>query len=263
MEYPSFGSLLAQQTGYQSKLLYRTPIAVFFTLIFPIMLMVIFGAIFGNEEIPALGITVAQHFVGGLAVYAAASAAYTNIGVGTAYQRDQGVLKRFKGSPLSPAVFFAGKIISAVLIAFIAVVLMFVVGVLLYDVKIFSDLLPAALLTFFVGVGCFAALGLLVAAVSPTGSAATAIANATLLPVAFLSGVFIPEETLRDGAPQWMIAVGEIFPLKAFNVAFQMAFLPVTSPPGIDWGALGFMALWGAAAAVLSLRLFKWESKRI
>lgn len=259
MAYASSGKLLMQQTSYQNKLFYRTPIAAFFTLIFPIMLMVIFGAIFGSEEIPALGITVAQYFVGSLAVFAAASATYTNIGVGTAFQRDQGILKRFKGSPLPPSLFFGGKIISSVLIAFIAVVLMFIVGMLLYDVKVFVDLLPAALLTFFVGVSCFAALGLLVAAVSPTGNAATAIANSTLLPIAFLSGVFIP---LGDDAPQWMITFGNIFPLKAFNDAFQMAFLPETTPPGIDWGALGFMALWGIVAAVLALRLFKWEPRR-
>lgn len=252
-------SILGQQTNYQTKLFFRTPIAAFFTIIFPLLLMVIFGALFGSEEIDELGITVAQYYVPALAVFAAASATYTNIGVSTAFQRDEGILKRFKGSPLAPSIFFGGKVISSVVVAVIAVVLMLGVGVPLYGVTIFVDLLPAAILTFLVGVGCFAALGLVVAAVSPTGNAATAIANATLLPLAFFSGLFIPT---GDDAPQWIITVGNIFPLKHFNEAFQAAFLPETVAPGFDWPALGYMAIWGIVALFVGLRLFKWESKR-
>lgn len=250
---------MGQQTNYQTKLFYRTPVAAFFTIIFPLLLMVIFGALFGSQEIEALGITVAQYYVPALAVFAAASATYTNIAVGTAFQRDEGILKRFRGSPLAPSIFFGGKVISATVIAVVAVVLMFGAGVPLYGVTIYVDLLAAATLTFLVGVGCFAALGLLVAALAPTGNAATAIANATLLPLAFFSGLFVPTS---DDTPQWIVTVGDIFPLKHFNEAFQAAFLPETEAPGFDWFALGYMALWGIVALFLGLRLFKWESKR-
>lgn len=259
MGRPSAGSLLTQQTGYQTKIFLRTPVAAFFTLIFPVMLLLLFGAIFGSEEIPELGVTVAQYFAPALAVFAAANATYSNLGVGLAYQRDEGILKRIRGGPLAPSIFFGGKVVASTLIAAVATVIMMTVGVFAYGITIYPRTLPAAILTFLVGTACFAALGLLVAAVSPSGNAATAITNATLLPLAFLSGLFIP---LTDETPQWMVTIGDIFPLKAFNEAFQQAFLPGTTGMQFDWGALAFMALWGIVALLLGIRLFRWEVRQ-
>lgn len=247
--------LIRQQVGYEIKMFYRTPIAAFFTLIFPLMLLFIFGAIFGNEEIPDLGITVAQYFAPALAVFSAASATYTNIGVFTSFQRDEGILKRVRGTPLPPWIFFVGKMLSSFLIALTAVTLMMAVGVVLYDISIFAMTIPAALVAFFAGIICFASLGLLVAAVAPSGNAATAIANSTLLPLAFFSGLFIP---LGDDSPAWLTTLGDIFPLKSFNEAFQAAFLPGTVDR-FDWAAIGYMLIWAVAGALLALRLFKWE----
>lgn len=253
----AFG-ILRQQVGYQNKMFYRTPISAFFTLVFPLILLVLFGALFGSEEIEELGVTVAQFFAPALAVFAAATATYTNISVGTAFQRDEGILKRIRGSPLPPWLFFSGKVASATLVAALAVLIMMAVGVLVYGVTIFPRTLSAAILTFLVGAACFACLGLLVAAVAPTGNAANAIANATLLPVAFLSGLFFPT---TSETPQWLLTVGDIFPLKHFNDAFQATFLPGTTGPQFDWAALGYMALWGVVALLLALRLFKWEPR--
>ena len=250
-------SLLGQHTGYQTKLFYRTPIAAFFTIIFPLLLLVIFGALFGSEEIEELGVTVAQYYAPALAVFATASATYTNIGVGTAFQRDEGILKRVHGSPLPPSIFLGGKVVSSMLVAAFAVVLMMAVGVVAYGITIYLRTLPAAIVTFLVGVACFAALGLLVAAVAPSGNAATAIANATLLPLAFFSGLFIPVD---DDTPAWIKTIGDIFPLKHFNEAFQKAFLPGTTGAQFDWFALLYMTLWGVGALLIALRLFKWEN---
>ncbi len=250
--------LLRQQVSYQNKLFFRTPISAFFTLVFPLMLLVLFGALFGSERIDELGVTVAQYFAPALAVFSAASANYNNISIGTAYQRDLGILKRIKGSPLPPWLFFVGKVVSTTLVAALAMVIMMTFGVIAYGVTIYPRTLAAAVITFLVGSACFASMGLLVAAVSPTGNAATAIANATLLPLAFLSGLFFPT---TSETPQWLITVGDIFPLKHYNDAFQATFAPNTTGAQFDWFALGYMALWGAVALVLALRLFKWEAR--
>ena len=78
-------------------------------------------------------------------------------------RRDEGVLKRWRGTPLSPALYIGGFLVSAVLIALIGVVLMLTMGVVLYDLEIEWAKMPAAFVTFVVGVGTFAALGMLVA----------------------------------------------------------------------------------------------------
>lgn len=261
--------LLWGQTRYQNKIFWRTPISAFFTLIFPLILLVVFAAIFGSQNIDYLNITVAQFYAPALAVFSAASASYTNIGVGTAYQRDLGVLKRVHGTPLPAWIYLSGKVLSAVYIAAIAVAVMLTVGHFAYGVQFFLRTVPAGIVTFSVGVISFAALGLVVAAVSPNGNAATAIANATLLPLAFFSGVFIVANEL----PTWMDILGKVFPLKHFNDAFQAVFnpwmctgdpatncVPVTGPQ-FHWGDLAVMAVWGVVGMIVAVRYFKWESK--
>jgi ABC-2 type transport system permease protein len=248
--------LLAGQVGYQNRIFFRNPMAAFFTLFFPLMIFVVFSLMFGNEMIESLGVTTAQYYAPSMAVFAAVSATYTNLAVTTAYQRDQGILKRVKGTPLPPIVYMGGKVISAIMIAAISVVIMLSVGVAFYGVEIYSRTLPAATLTFSVGVFCFAALGLMVAALVSSGEGATAVANATLLPLAFFSGVFIVPS---DDSPAWLETVANIFPLKHFVEPFVAAFNPQFTGMQFHWTSLAYMTLWGAVALFVAVRYFTWE----
>ncbi|MFV1971329.1 MAG: ABC transporter permease [Acidimicrobiia bacterium] len=256
-ERPSSLPLLWGQTNYQTKIFFRNPMAAFFTLFFPLMIFVVLSLVFGNQKIDYLGITTAQYYAPSMAVFAAVSATYTNLAVTTAYQRDQGILKRVRGTPLPPTIYMGGKIISAVMIAAMAVLIMMTIGVAFYGVQVFAATLPAAIVTFVVGVASFAALGLLIAAVVSSGESATAVANATLLPLAFISGVFVAPTV---GAPVWLDAVANAFPLKHFAEPFIAAFNPLTEGAGWDWISLGYMTLWGVIAVFLAIRYFKWEA---
>ena len=257
MARPTLAQLVYHQFRYQNKVFWRTPIAAFFTIVFPLMLLVLFTAIFGNDMIEGLGVTTAQFFTPGLAVFAAVSATYTNLAIGTAIARDTGILKRVRGTPIPPWAYIAGRVASAVYLAFIAITLMMAVGIFFYGVELFPRTIPSALLTFLVGVSCFASLGMLVAAISPNGDAAPAITNATLLPIAFISGIFFP---LSD-PPAWMEITGNLFPLKPFADAFRDAFDPTLSGAQFHWPELGFMMLWAVAAALVAIRFFRWEPR--
>ncbi len=250
-------SLLATQNRYQNTIFFRTPIAAFFTIFFPLMIFIVFSLVFGNVFIEALGVTTAQYYAPALAVFAAVSASYTNIATITAYQRDLGILKRVRGTPLPASVYMGGKIVSAIEIAVLSVVVMMAIGVAFYGVEIYARTLPAAIVTFLIGVGTFAALGLLVAALVSSGEGATAVTNATLLPLAFISGIFLVPS---GDAPAWLDTVANIFPLKHFVEPFATAFNPTYTGSGWDWASLGYMLLWGVIATVLAIRFFKWES---
>lgn len=264
--------LVYQQIKYQNKIFWRTPIAAFFTLVFPLMFLVLFAAIFGNDEIEALGVTTAQFYAPALAVFGAASATYTNLCTSTTIARDEGILKRVRGTPLPPWVYIAGRVGSALWIASLAVGLMMSIGIGFYGVELIGRTLLAAILSFVLGAASFAALGLFMAAVTPSGDAAPAVTNATLLPIAFVSDVFIPVEN----PPFWLEALGNIFPLKHFVAAFGDAFHPGLTGTGFSWTGAEFseltgtgeyaiglhvavMAAWGIGAAILALRFFKWE----
>jgi ABC-2 type transport system permease protein len=259
-----FGLLLGQ-IKYQNKLFWRTPVAAFFTLAFPLMFLVLFTAIFGNDEITSLGVTTAQFYAPALAVFGAASATYTNLSITTAIARDEGILKKVRGTPLPPRIYIAGRVGSAVWIALVAVFVMMTVGIVAYGVEVAGSTFAAALVSFLVGAASFAALGLMVAALVPNGDSAPAVANATLLPMAFVSDVFI----LTENPPAWMETLGNIFPLKHFVASLGDAFNPTLTGSGFAWrGAdseyaiglhLAVMAAWGIGAAAIAVRYFKWE----
>lgn len=257
--------LLVQQIKYQNKIFWRSPVSAFFTIVFPLMFLVLFTALFGNDEISALGVTTAQFYAPALAVFGVASATYTNLLITTAISRDEGILKKVRGTPLPPWLYIAGRVGSAVWIALSAVVIMMTVGSVVYGVEIRGSTLAAAALTFLVGAATFAAVGLMVAALVPNADSAPAVAQATLLPIAFISDVFI----VTDDMPAWMEALGNIFPLKHFVAAFGDAFNPSLSGSGFAWSGsdteyaiglhLAVMLAWGIGGAIIAVRYFKWE----
>lgn len=249
--------LLRRQIGYQNRLFRRTPIAAFFTLVFPLIFLVLFGALFdGIDVAPGLEVDAAQFYAPGLAVFAAVSATYTNIGIGVAIYRDEGVLKRIRGTPLPRWVYMGGVVGSGVSIAAVGALIMLGVGFLLYGIEMdLGNVLPAAV-TFVVGVASFSLLGLALASVAPSGQSAPALANATLLPVAFVSNVFI---SVRNDPPAWLDLLGDIFPLKAFADSFFAAFDPFEEGSAYKPWLLLRIGLWGLAGALVAAGKFRWE----
>ena len=258
MTWPSTAKLLIQQIRHQLLMLWRTPIALFFTIILPLMMLVLFNAIFGDGTIDVNGEawSVRQFYAGSLAAFAAVSATYTNLANMVPIRREEGVLKRWRSTPLPPAVYIGGFIGSAIVLAFAGAVLMLGAGVAFYGLEIDAAKMPGAALTFLVGVGSFAGLGMMVAALVDKASSAAAVANATILPLAFISNVFIPTD---DDAPAWLDTLGNIFPLKPFAESFQDAFNPYVAAPAISWGRLAYVALWGVVGTLIAVKTFTWD----
>ncbi len=255
--FPSTSRLLVVQTRYQLVTFWRIPVAMFFTVGLPLIMLVLFNALFGDGTIEANGgdWSIQQFYTGGLAAFTAVSATFTNLANMVPIRRDEGVLKRWRGTPLPTWIYVAGFCISALIIALVGVVLLLTLGVVAYDLEIEAAKMPAALLTFVVGVTSFAALGMALAAVVKTASGASAAANAIILPLAFVSNIFIP---LED-PPRWIEIVGGIFPLKPFASAFQDCFSPFVEAPAFAWGRLAFVAAWGAVGLAVALTRFRWE----
>ena len=245
-------------TRSQNRIFWRTPVAAFFTLVFPILMLVLFTAIFGNDAFDTVygRVNSSQFYTPGLAVFAAASSTYTGIGINLASRRELGILKRVRGTPLPPWVYLAGVVLSAVWIAALGVAAMVVLGVAAYGVNVEAAKLPAMLLSFGVGSASFAALGLALASVARSVSMAVPIANATLLPIAFVSNIFIP---FGSETPRWLEVIGDIFPLKHFGLAFGEAMNPLSEAPAVEWPRLGVLVLWLAVGAAVAAWRFTWD----
>ena len=144
------------------------------------------------------------------------------------------MLKRWRGTPERPWVVLGGMIGSSIVLAAGGVVVMLALGVAAYDLDIEAAKVPAAIVTFVVGVASFAAMGMAVAGVCPNANAASALANVIILPMAFVSDVFIAIED----PPRWLEMLGDVLPLKPFAQAFQNCFNPAVDAPAFDWARL-------------------------
>jgi len=247
---------LWRQMRYQNRMFWRTPVAAFFTVAFPIMFLVLFSVLFGEGEVN--GVPFSQFFTPAIATFAAVSATFTNLAIGTALSRDLGILKRVRGTPLPPWIYMAGRIASGVWIATLSVVLTFFLGWLLYDVKIPWGNVPAALLGFVVGIATFSALGLAIAAIVKNGDAVPAVAQAIILPMAFISDIFI----VSENPPAWLTTAGNIFPLKHFANLMVDAFNPFRTDPVLGWHHIAVMLVWGVASLLIASRFFSWEPSK-
>jgi ABC-2 type transport system permease protein len=255
---PGAVALLARQFRYQNLLFWRNPFSAFFTIAFPLMFLLLFCSLQGGSRlIERGGIRFAQFFTPSILVFAAISATYVNLSVSVAIVRDEGILKRLRGTPMPGWVYVAGRVLHATYAAVLASVLMVAAGVLLFHVKLIGHLLPAAIVTLFVGTLSFCALGLALAAVCPNGEAAPAMANFTWLPVAFVSSIFFP----LDAAPAWLRSLGGIFPVKHFAEAMQASFNPFTTGSGFRWHDLAVIALWAVGGTIVAVRRFQWEPR--
>jgi ABC-2 type transport system permease protein len=253
---PSTWHLLRGQFRYCTRSFWRTPVAAFFTLVFPLSFLVVLGAIAGNEIIDSRsGIRFAQFLTPVFAVFGACMAAFVSLALGVAYARESGVLKRLRSTPLPPWIHLAGRVAAAVWVSLIAFALVTAAGVAFYGVQIVWRMLPATILTFVVGVACFAALGLAIVSLAPTPAATQALANGGLILIAFISDVFVV--TL----PTWLDRLGWFFPLKHFVNAVADSFNPNIEGNGLSWDHLGVLLAWGVVGLLVALWRFTWEPR--
>jgi ABC-2 type transport system permease protein len=257
---PSSLAQLVTHVGYQIRLFVRTPIAVFFTLLLPLMMLVLFNALFGGSDVDTGSgeWPLSQFYTGALAAFTAVSATFTNLANIVPIRRDEGVLKRWRGTPQRPWVYIGGLIGSAIALAAVGVLIMLALGVVAYDLDIEAAKVPAAIVSFLVGVTSFAAMGMAIAGLCPSASAASALANAIILPMAFISDVFIPMED----PPAWLATLGDILPLKPFVQSFQDTLNPLVEAPAFNWDLLARTAVWGIAGLLVAIRWFRWEPAR-
>jgi len=251
---PSTSSLIWGQFRYCTRSYWRTPVAAFFTLVFPTTFLVVISAIAGNAVLDERsGIRFAQFLTPVFAVFGICMASFVSLALGVAYARQAGVLKRLRTTPLPPWTHIAGRLATATYVSLVALLIIVGVGVVFYGVDIVWRTVPAVLLTVVVGVFCFAALGLAAVSIVPTPGATQALTNGGLILLAFVSDIFIVQ------LPDWLDTVGWLFPLKHFVNAVADGFNPYLTGSGLYWDHLAVMAAWGVAGVIVALRFFTWE----
>jgi ABC-2 type transport system permease protein len=248
-------ALAAHQFRFDQKTFWRNPASVFFTVLLPVIFLLIFATIFGNDRIDELGgVKTTTYYVPAIISLAVVSATFQSLAISLTVDREHGLLKRSRGTPLPGWVFIAGRIGNSVVVSVLMLALLAALGRVIYSVQIPWDRLPAVLVTLTIGAGAFCCLGIAITAAIPSEDAAAPITNVAVLPLYFLSGVFIPESEIPSG----VLHVADAFPIRHFFEAFFTAWDPATVGAGFEWGHLAVVAAWGVAGLLIALRTFSW-----
>jgi ABC-2 type transport system permease protein len=253
-------SLVLHQYRYDQKRFWREPASVFFTVVLPLIFFTLFAAIFGNDETVVNGTTIdtATYYVPAILALSLLNATFVNLTIWLTIERERGQLKRVRATPVPAWVVIAGRTLTAAAISAVMVVIVVAFGAVLYGVEVPTSTLPGVVISVVVGTFALAALGFAAAGLVPSENAAPPIANVLVLPLEFISGIFVPSEQI----PGWMDGIASVFPVKPLFDSLLEAFDPTTTGIGVAWGDLAVVAAWGVAGVVLALRFFRWAPRR-
>jgi ABC-2 type transport system permease protein len=251
-------ALAFDQVRYVNSAFWRNPARAFFTFAFPLMFLVIFTSLLGNGTVAigSMRVKESTYYVASMASFGVITACFNNLAINMTFNRESGILKRIDGTPVPHVAFFASRIVHAVAVALLLVAITAAFGQLAYDAHVPRGItLVRFLAMLLVGAASFSALGIAITALIPNADAAAPVVNIAIMPLLFLSGIFIP---FGNGTPAWVLWVARIFPVRHFAVGMEAGFLGTP----FRWSDVLVVAAWGLAGVVLAARFFSWEPRR-
>ena len=245
--------LFLHELRAQQLLFWRNREAAFFSFLFPIILLVLLGSVYGDDEIE--GVSGATYLLAGLIGYGVAATAFASLAITLVVRREAGLLKRVRGTPLSPTTYLAAVISSMVIVIALQALAQVLIGRFLLDAAWPAS--PGSFVTVVaIGAAAFAALGLAVTTIVKTGEGSSAVVNAIYLPMAFISGAFFSPRDM----PRFLEVISEVLPLTYLLRLIRSTFIEgetLASSPG----ALAAVVAWGLFGLVVAARMFRWEPR--
>ena len=245
-------------SGYDLRAFVRNRQSRFFTLALPVLFLVIFASVFGGSgnTTPVAGgrISTSVYYVPGIIALGVIAACFGNLAASVTTQRERGVLKRRRATPVPAAAVIAGRVLAAIVIAVGMAAVLLGIGWAVFGAHVPGRTAPALAVTVVIGAASFCCLGYALTSLVRTEDAALPAAMALTLPLYFISGVFVAVTVL----PHWLADVGQIFPVRALASALLTAYNPHTTGLGFAGRDLLIVAAWGAAGLLIAVRKFTW-----
>lgn len=260
---PSLLAVARVRAAVELRTFTREKEAVVFTFAFPIILLVVFGSVFGNQELD-FGVNFAQYFVAGMIAAGLFASSFQNLAISIPIERDSGALKRLAGTPMPRSAFFLGKIALVAVISVVQNALLLLIGVLFYGLDLPSG---GRWLTYawvsVLGIAACTLLGIAVASFVRNGKTAPAVISPIAIVLQFISGVFFVFSDL----PSWMQTIASVFPLKWMTQGMRSVFLPdeyTAVEPAGSWehGRIALvLGIWCVVGLLVAVRTFRWRNK--
>jgi len=240
-----------KMTWIEMKLFAREPVAMFFTFAFPIIILIVFGSIFGNEPVVEFGnLGNVDVSVPGYIGMITGTIGMIGLPIALANYREQGVLRRLKATPLNPSIILGAQVAMNLVMQMVGVILLFATARAVYDLQFPAQMLSVAAAILLSGLSFFS-LGFVLANLAPTPRTAQALGMGILFPMLFLSGASMPREIL----PESIRKVGEFLPLTHVIELVKGLWY------GQGWDITAVLVLSGIfiTCVLISSRTFRWE----
>jgi ABC-2 type transport system permease protein len=241
------------QVRYQLMLLLRSPLGLFLSIVFPLLLLVCLKVIAPSR--PVDGLPYAQWVTPAMCVFCLLNACYATVVTSMVLAREEGTLKRLRGTPLPAWAYLAGRLGSAFVTSVLACGVIIATGALLFNVTIIWRTFGYFVAAAFLGIACFFLVGAAVTTVVPKTETALPIAFGTMLPLAFISDVFFHV----NNPPTWLYDLASAFPVAPVARAMEDSFNPAQQSWPMPLSGLLAVLGWSAAAIVVITLAFRWE----
>lgn len=260
-QLPGAVAIGIKRGGLELKQFFRQRESVVFTLLFPLILLAIFGSVFSNTIAP--NVTFSQYFVAGMIASALVNTGFQQIAIFIPIERDLGALKRLRGTPMPATSYFIGKAILVTVSMLLQVVLLLAAGVAFFGVNLPTQSQKWLLFIALLVMGSLVStiLGVAFSSVPKNARGASAIVSPVVIVLQFFSGVFF----IFTDLPKWMQQVAAIFPLKWLTQGMRSVFLPenfATREIVGNWETgrtFAIIGIWLIVGTVLAIRTFKWD----
>jgi len=247
--------IVASELWFQQLAYWRNPVGAFFTFFMPVMFLVIFASLYSGDHYQ--GLKLDQYFIPGIMTFGVISACYTNLSVTLTTQREQGALKRLRGTPLPPWAYLVATVASCVIRALVLVAITLGAGVGFYGLILPAHAIGTLVMIVVLGAATFCAIGVAMTVFVPNADAAPAVVNGVYLPLMFISGTFFP---LASGSV--LAKISSYFPIRPFVLASFNALNPHNHTAAINVAWLENLAIWLVVGLVFSIRRFSWLPRR-
>jgi ABC-2 type transport system permease protein len=249
--------LILHQARYDLLGILRNRQARFFTLILPLLFLIIFVGVFGNHRVGPQSVKASTYFVPGLSALGVIASSFVNLVISITAQREGGILKRRRATPVPAWVLIAGRTLSALTLSLVVLTVLLGFGRVVYHVTLRTAGLAGVALTAVVGSITFCVLGYALSTAIKNEDAAQPMVQAIMLPLYFISGVFIVNTQL----PSWLRHVAQVFPVEHLSDGLHKAYDPYAHGMGIVWSDIGVLAIWFAIGLGVALFRFSWLPK--
>jgi ABC-2 type transport system permease protein len=254
-----------RQAELDIKAIIRNGQSIGFTLIFPIVMLLLFAGLFSGT-VESTGVRVSQYYVAAIIGSVVMSTGFVSTAISVAFDRDAGLLKRLAGTPMPQAAFFIGRVLATLAVVLAQIIILVVMGLVMYNLK-----LPSTAARWFTLVWVFVLgtvgstlLGLAVGGRIRNAKAGPAVVNVPFIVLQFISGIFIPMTNLSKS----IRSLSGFFPLRWLAQGMRSVFLPDSYQSVEEHGAWQHgrmfltLAIWLVIGAVLCLTTFRWVDDR-